>query len=87
MISRIEISIDFRNIIVYFYIIILTQKLHSVMLGAFPLLSNISNLESVAWSDITIVIAIIYNSVLKEGRRQTFPLSMSLAQKPPNTSN
>jgi hypothetical protein len=28
-----------------------------------------------------------YDSVLKEGRRQTFPLIMSLAQKPPNISN
>jgi hypothetical protein len=39
----------------------------------------------VAWRDIAIAIAI--NSVLKEGRGQTFPLSMSLAQRPPNISN
>jgi hypothetical protein len=46
------------------------------------------NCNNVAWRDITIVIAIyLYNSVLKEGRRQTFPLSMILAQKDPNISN
>jgi hypothetical protein len=44
------------------------------------------NCNNVAWREITIVIAINY-SVLNEGRRQTFPLSMSLAQKPHNISN
>jgi hypothetical protein len=44
------------------------------------------NCNYVAWRDITMIIANTY-SVLKEGRRQTSPLIMSLAQKLPNISN
>jgi ABC-type cobalamin/Fe3+-siderophores transport system ATPase subunit len=72
------------------YLIQLTIKITSIRIFDANLMISLNSCNYMAWRIITIVIKYVAGrniTVLKEGRRQTFPLSMSLAQKPPNISN